>query len=139
MVLALPGVIFAIALGWWHYDLSLSVEPTIILVAILAMLATSGAGMVLAILIPHMQLVNAITQLLIFYFIFFSPVLLPLEQLPVALQWTSWLLPPGYAADAMRATLTDLPDTNLARSLAALAGFSVLSVALSSMAVRRRG
>jgi ABC-2 type transport system permease protein len=139
MVLAFPGVIFALGLGWWHYDLSFSINPTIIGVAILAMLATSGAGMVLAILIPHMQLVNAITQLLIFYFIFFSPVLLPLEQLPDVLQWTSWLLPPGYAADAMRATLTDLPDTNLMRSLAMLIAFSVLSIAVSSMAVRRRG
>ena len=139
MFLAIPGFVFAIVLGWWHYDLSLSFAPTIILVAVLAMLATSGAGMVLAILIPHMQLVNAITQLLIFYFIFFSPVLLPIEQLPDVLQWTSWLLPPGYAADAMRATLTDLPDTHLTRSLIALTAFSVFSVAISSLAVRRRG
>jgi ABC-2 type transport system permease protein len=139
MILATPGVIFAIVLGWWHYDLSLHFEATVILVAVLAMLATAGAGMAMAVLVPHMQVVNLLTQLLIFYFIFFSPVLLPIEQLPVALQWTSWLLPPGYAADAMRATLTDLPDTNLARSLAALAGFGVLSVAVSSFAVRRRG
>jgi ABC-2 type transport system permease protein len=138
-ILIIPGFIFAIVLGWLRYDISLSIQPTIVLVAILAMLATTGAGMVLAMLIPHMQLVNAITQLLIFYFIFFSPVLLPIEQLPRVLQWVSYLLPPGYAADAMRATLTDLPGTHLGRSLAALAAFSVFSVAISSAAVRRRG
>lgn len=139
MVLVIPGMVFAIALGWWHYDLSLHVEPAIALVAVLAMLATAGAGTALAILVPHLQLVNAITQLLIFYFIFFSPVLLPVEQLPTVLQWTSWLLPPTYVADGMRAVLTDLPGTNLARSLAALTAFSLLSVALSAAAVRRRG
>lgn len=138
MIIAAPGVVAAILLGWWHYDLALHFEPTVILVALLAMVSTAGVGMTMAVLIPHMQLVNALTQLLIFYFIFFSPVLLPAEQLPDFLQLTAKLLPPSYAADAMRATLTDLPGTNLGRSLLAMVAFAILSIAVSSFAVRRR-
>jgi ABC-2 type transport system permease protein len=138
MVIAAPGVVFAIILGWWYYDLSLHFEPLVLPAILLGMLAMAGVGMGLAILVPHLQAVNALTQLLIFYFIFFSPVLLPAEQLPEVLQWTAKLLPPGYAADAMRATLTDLPNTNLGRSMLAMAIFSVFSLSFSAYAVRRR-
>jgi ABC-2 type transport system permease protein len=139
MVIAAPGVVFAIVLGWWYYDLSLHFDPIVFPAIILGMLSMAGVGIGMAILLPHLQVVNAVTQLLIFYFIFFSPVLLPAEQLPEVLQWTAKLLPPGYAADAMRATLTDLPNTNLTRSLLAMAAFSVFSLGFSAIAVRRRG
>lgn len=138
MIIATPGIVAALLLGWWHYDLALQFDPVVIAVALLAMVSTAGAGMTLAVLVPHLQLVNALTQLLIFYFIFFSPVLLPAEQLPEFLQFTARFLPPSYAADAMRATLTDLPGTHLARSMLAMAVFAVISVAVSSLAVRRR-
>lgn len=138
MMLAVPGIILALVLGGWYYDLSLHFDPLVIAVVLLSMLSMAGVGMAMAILVPYMQLVNALTQLLIFYFIFFSPVLLPAEQLPEVLQWTAKLLPPGYAADAMRATLTDLPNTNLGQSMAAMAVFSVVSLSLSAIAIRRR-
>jgi ABC-2 type transport system permease protein len=85
-----------------------------------------------------MQLTNAITQLLIFYVLLFAPVLIPKEQLPEALQALAVIFPTTYAADAIRATVTDLPGTHLARSLLLLAGFAVLSLAASSIVVRRR-
>ena len=43
-IFALPGVAFAVAFGWWNYDLSLHVDPLVVLVAILAVLSLAGAG-----------------------------------------------------------------------------------------------
>jgi ABC-2 type transport system permease protein len=137
-LVTLPGIIFAVVLGWLRYDLTLSIDVAVVAVVPLAMLSLAGAGIAMAILVPHQQLTNALTQLLIFYVIFFAPVLLPKEQLPEFLQFTAKLLPPSYAADGMRATLTDLPGTQLGQSLAAMAGFSALSLGAASLAVRRR-
>ena len=105
----------------------------------LAALSCAGLGVAIAMLSPKMQLTIAITQLFIFYAIFFSPVMMPEDNLPSALQVTSKFLPPGYAADAMRATLTDLPNTHLGESLLAMLAFALLSLAAASTAVRRRG
>lgn len=137
-VFAFPGVAFAIGFGWWHYGLSLHVDPLIILVAILAVASLAGIGVAMAMVSPDPQVTNALTQLLIFYVLFFAPVLVPAEQLPWALQKTALIMPPTYAADAVRATLTDLPGTHLVRSLMVMSGFAAGSLALSAVMIRRR-
>ena len=48
-------------------------------------------------------------------------------------------MPPTYTADAMRGALTDLPGTDLARSLWVMGGFTLGSLGLSAAAIRRRG
>jgi ABC-2 type transport system permease protein len=126
-------------LGAWHYDLSFTFDPAFLAVAFLAVFSLAGVGVAMAVYSPHQQVTNALTQLIIFYVLFFAPVLLPKEQLPELLQFTSNFAPPTYAADGVRATLTDLPGTHLARSLLAMGGFAAGSLVLSSVAMRRRG
>ncbi len=138
LIQSIPGIIFAIILGAWRYDLSLSVDPMVLPVVLLAVLSLAGAGVAMAVLSPHLQLTNAITQLLIFYVVFFAPVLIPASQLPQFLQVTADYLPPTYAADAMRATLTDLPAMPLAKSMGIMAAFSAASIAAASVAMRWR-
>ena len=138
-VTSFPAVAFCLAFGAWHYDLSLSVDPAFLLVMVLAVLSLAGVGVAMAVYMPHMQVTNALTQLIIFYVLFFSPVLLPESQLPELLQQTAKLAPPTYAADGVRATLTDLPNTTLAKDLWLMSGFAAASIALSAFAIRRRG
>lgn len=138
-VTALPGVAFTLAFGAWHYGLSLNLEPAFLLVMVLCVFSLSGVGVAMAMFSPHQQLVNAVTQLIIFYVLFFAPVLLPASQLPDLLQQTAKAAPPTYAADGVRATLTDLPGTNLGKDLVVMSGFSAASIALSAYAIRRRG
>lgn len=138
-MMALPAVAFTVVLGAWHYDLSFTFEPAFLAVALLAVFSLAGVGVAMAVYSPHQQVTNALTQLIIFYVLFFAPVLLPKQQLPELLQFTSNFAPPTYAADGVRATLTDLPGTHLARSLLAMGGFAAGSLVLSSVAMRRRG
>lgn len=137
-IYAFPGIIFALVIGWLRYDLSLDVDPLVIAVVPLALFSLAGIGIVMAMYMPGPESVNALTQLVIFYVIFFAPVLIPAEQLPGALQVTSKFFPPTYVADGLRATLTTLPDTHLALSLTMMAGFSAISLAASAYAIRRR-
>lgn len=88
---------------------------------------------------PHQQVTNALTQLTIFYVLFFAPVLMPCEQLPGFLRETAQIAPPTYVADAIRATATNLPGTHLDTSLAAMTAFAAASLLLSAIAIRRRG
>ncbi len=138
-LMALPAVAFTVVLGAWHYDISFTFEPAFIAVALLAVFSLAGVGVAMAVYSPHQQVTNAMTQLIIFYVLFFAPVLLPKEQLPELLQFTSNFAPPTYAADGVRATLTDLPGTHLARSLWVMSGFAAGSLVLSAVAMRRRG
>jgi ABC-2 type transport system permease protein len=139
LVQALPAIAFAIALGAWRYDFPLELSPLVLLVVPLGVLSLAGIGVAMAILSPHMQVTNIATQLIIFYVLFFAPVLLPREQLPEALQAIAAALPPTYVADGMRATVTELPGTHVWRALAMMALFGVGSLALTVMTVRRRG
>ncbi len=137
-ILVLPALIFAVVLGAWRFDVALSVDPLVLLVVPLAVLSLAGVGVTLAVVSSHQQLTGAITQLLIFYVLFFAPVLAPREALPVGLRELSDYVPVTYVADALRATLTDLPGTHVWRSIAVMAGFGVASLALAAGAVRRR-
>ena len=138
-VLSLPGIAFSLFIGALHYDISLSADPTFLLVIVLSIFSLAGIGVAMAIVSPHMQVTNALTQLIIFYVLFFAPVLMPKDQLPSWLASISVIMPPTYAADAVRGTLTNLPGTHVARSLWILTGFGAVSLALSAVMVRRRG
>ena len=138
-ILALPGAAIAVAFGAWHYGFAVNVDPLVVVVMLLAVLSLAGIGVAIAVAIPHVQIVNALSQLVIFYVLFFAPVLLPREQLPAVLQHISDFMPPTYAADGVRATLTDLPGTHLARSILVMSAFAAGSMALGSIMIRRRG
>jgi len=136
---ALPGVVFAVWFGAWHYDLPLVYDPIVIVVVVLGILSLAGVGIAIGTLSPQPQLTNALTNLTVFYVLLFAPVLLPKEQLPALLRHFSVAMPPTYVADAMRGALTNLPGTHLARSLWVMGGFTAGSIALSAAAIRRRG
>jgi ABC-2 type transport system permease protein len=138
-ILSLPATALAVAFGAWHYNLSLAVEPAVLLVAVLAVLSLAGVGVAMAVLSPYPQLTNMLTQLIIFYVLLFAPVLFPKEYLPSLLRHVSVYLPPTYVADGLRGSLTDLPGTHLARSMLVMFGFAIASIGLSAAVIRRRG
>jgi ABC-2 type transport system permease protein len=139
IIMAAPGTALAVVFGAWHYDLSLEVSPWLPVVVLLGVTSLAGVGVTIVALSNHHQDTKAITQLDSFSVIFFEPILLPKEQLPDVLQAVSTVMPPTYAADAMRASLTDLPGTDLYRDLVVLSGFAVASLAVSAISIRRRG
>ena len=139
VILAAPGTVLAVAFGAWHYDLTLAISPLLPVVILLGIASLAGVGVAIVSVSSHMQVTNAITQLVIFYVIFFAPILLPADQLPEVLQTVSKVMPVTYAADAMRSALTDMEGTHIGRDLAVLSGFALASLTLSAVSIRRRG
>ncbi|MCE7928120.1 MAG: ABC transporter permease, partial [Chloroflexi bacterium CFX7] len=138
-ILALPGIILAVALGTWYYGISIEPGAALLVVVPLAVVSLAGVGVAISVLSPWPQVTNALTQITIFYVLLFAPILFPKEQLPGLLQDLSVAMPPTYVADAMRGALTGLPGTNLGRSIAVMSMFALVSVAISAATMRRRG
>lgn len=128
LVLQLPGILGALVGGSLLYGYHLSPNPLLLLILPLTALALSGAGAAMGILIPSLQLVNVLSQFALFVVLFCAPVMIPIDRLPLPLQWFGLLLPPSYAADALRRVITGISDPRLLLDLAILAGFAALSL-----------
>lgn len=138
-IVAIPSMALALAVGAWRYDLSFHFDPLFVLVIPLAMFSMAGFGAAMGILLPKLQVTNAVTQLIIFYVVFFAPIMIPKDFLPQFLQFASAFAPPTYVADAVRGSTTDLTEPNLMRSMLLMFGFGAVSLAAASTAMRRRG
>jgi len=80
---------------------------------------------------------NVATQILIFVFMFFSPVVYPVEQLPDWLAAIHKVLPIKYMADLSRGTLTDF-DVNLGLAFAITGAWCIASFVFSYVVIKRR-
>ena len=128
LLMQLPGVLLALIGGSLIHGLPLAASPTALLVIPLAALSLSGVGAALGLLSPSYQATNALSQLVLFVVLFASPVMIPAELLPAPLQWLGYLLPPTYAADALRLGLAGAADERLLLDLGVLAAFAALSL-----------
>ena len=106
---AMPGIILAIVLGATHFDFGLDVSALVVPVFILTAMSGGFVGYSIAFAVSKVQMVNVITQILVFVVMLFSPVMFPAERLPEWLQAIHRVLPVQYMADLVRGTLTDLP------------------------------
>lgn len=130
LLFAIPGMILLLILGGALFAMPLAPNPLVILVLLLAPLALSGLGALIGVLAPNQQVSNVVTNLSLVVVMFLSPVLAPASALPGVLRITSWLLPPTYAAEALRVTLAGHVTGVVWRDLAVLILFTVASLYL---------
>ncbi len=120
LLLQLPGIVVALIGGSLIYGLHFQLNPMLLLILPLTALALSGLGAALGLLSPSFQLVNVLSQIAGIVVLFVAPVMIPIDHLPVVLQWFGLLLPPTYAADALRRAVAGINDARLALDLAVL-------------------
>lgn len=135
---ALPGLALTLVVGAWLYDVTLAVNAATLLLLPLTVVALSGIGAALGILVSDFRVVAAVSQLVFVVIMFASPVLIPPESLPPVLRWLSWVLPPTYAADGFRRALTSVIDTRLYIDLGVLAFCATVSLVAVSKGLRWR-
>lgn len=127
LIVALPGMLMPILIGPLLYNISLEPSLWILILLPLTALALSAIGMVLGSLINSLELVSVITNVLIFVLLMGAPVFIPVESLPLPMQIIGYLLPPTYAADALRHALDGSTGTAFYLDLAALVIMTLLS------------
>jgi ABC-2 type transport system permease protein len=134
----LPGLVVALAVARWHYDISLSVSPLVVVAILLVGLTATAIGYAIASFVPPM-ITLLLTNLLLFGALMFSPINFPAERLPDWLQTVHQILPITAMADVMRATLARDSFELTAAPFAVLVGWCAAGFAASYAAMNRRG
>ena len=127
---AIPGMILLLILGALLFHIGFSPNVLIVLVMLLAPLTMSGIGAMIGVLSPNQQVAGVITNLALVVVMFLSPVLVPASALPGMLRVTGVILPPSYAADALRRTLLGQLNSSLLLDIAFMILFAAGSIYL---------
>ncbi len=122
-----PGVVTPLLAGWLLHGIRLELSPWLLVLVPLSALSFCGAGLVLGSLIRDLDLLVVVTNALISLLLLAAPVFIPAEALPPPLRALGMLLPPTYAADALRRALDGTVDARFALDLAVLAVVTLAS------------
>jgi ABC-2 type transport system permease protein len=137
VLVALPGVVLALALGAVYHDFGLEVSPLVVPALLLVAVMGILVGYAIAHGAPRPEMAQLATQILVFAMMLFSPVMYPADQLPGWLASLHRVLPVQYAADLSRGTLTDL-DVNLGLAFAVVGAWCAVGLVITYAVVTRR-
>jgi ABC-2 type transport system permease protein len=105
-LVAVPGVIAAMGVAVWRYEISFEVSPVVIPACLLTLLCACLFGTAVAHGVKEPQATLMFTQLAIFFVIGFSPVSFPIDRLPEWLATVHEFLPFHHMAVLIRSSLT---------------------------------
>jgi len=137
VLVSLPGVVIALAIGAIYHGFSLEVSPLVVPALLLVALTSVFIGYTIAYGAPKPQLAHLATQIIVFLIMLFSPVIYPIEQLPSWLATLHRGLPIQYMADLSRGTLTDL-DVNIGLAFGVVSAWCVVAFIITSVLIHRR-
>ncbi|GAA1984091.1 ABC transporter permease [Isoptericola halotolerans] len=139
LLVALPSVAVAVLVGELRFDLALSPDWPVLLVAtVLVTVTATSVGYAVAVTLPPV-LAQLVSQVLVFFVMLFSPLTFPATQLPAWFRTVHEWLPVQPAGDLLRAGLASEVYSADARDVAVLAVWCVVGVLLSLRALVRRG
>jgi len=139
LIFGLPGMAVALVVALLRYDLDLHVSPAIVPAVLLTLFTGTMIGYALAHALGNPMLIAAVTQLLIFVVIGFSPINFPADQLPGWLAALHRWLPLAPMADTVRAGLTAGVVEDVTRSYLVLGAWGAVSVGVTAAVLGRRG
>jgi ABC-2 type transport system permease protein len=137
-VIALPGVIIAVLVAVWRYDLHLAPRLSLLPAALLTVVTAAAIGHAMAHAIPKVMVTYLITQILVFVILLFSPIQFPADRLPAWLAGLHQGLPFVHAANVVRAGLTGLPAEGVGLSFLILGAWASISWLVTLRVVNRR-
>jgi ABC-2 type transport system permease protein len=134
LLLALPGLVAVYVTGCLLLGLPFASGLAILPMVPLATLSLTGVGAFLGAYAKNGQVANVIGNIVVGFVSFLSPIMIPLEYMPVPMQWIARLVPTTYAADGFRAALAGNFGPALAYDILIL----VLLMVVSLVAVHRK-
>lgn len=134
LLLALPGLVAVFVTGCLMLGLPFASGLAILPMIPLATLSLTGIGAFLGAYAKNLQVANVIGNMVVGFVSFLSPIMIPIEHMPMPLQWIARLVPTTYAADGFRAALAGNFGPALAYDMLIL----VLLMVLSLFAVHRK-
>lgn len=131
IVFALPALFTSLIIGHYLLDIPWSNIVMAVPVALLAASSLTIVGSTLGSYAKNMAHFAIFSYLPYLAVIFLSPVLLPLDKLPLPLQITSYILPTGQASIAMNEVLNNRYNLELFLLVVALCVWVVIAAAIA--------
>jgi ABC-2 type transport system permease protein len=137
-IIAVPGMIVAIAAAIWRFDLQLVVSPSILAGVTIVLFTGTMVGYAMAHVIESPVAINLISQMMIFVILGFSPINFPIENLPGWLGAIHDWLPFHHMAQVIRGGLTEGVVSDMARSYLVLGLWSAVATIATAAVLGRR-
>lgn len=125
-IFSMPAMLITLWVGGLWLKYTIYITPWVVAVMVLSGLSMAGLGVFIGVQARNGHHANMMNSLVMVVVMFFSPVLIPFENLPRVLRFTSKLFPSSYAADAFRAALAGRSDVAVWGNVLALVGFAIL-------------
>lgn len=137
-LIALPGMVAALLIANWRYDLPLSISFSIVPAVVLTIVTATMVGYAFAHAISKPMVTQLITQLLIFFILGFAPINFPPENMPDWLASVNRYLPFQHMAVVMRGGLTDGLVAEIGLSYLVLGAYTLVAVVVAAWVIGRR-
>ena len=135
--LSLPGIILSLFVGSVYHGFTLQVSPLVVPAFLLISMTGIFVGYAVALSLPRPRMTGVVTNFLVFFIVFFSPVIYPSEQLPGWLAALHNILPFQYMAVLSRGTLSDI-SVNLRPAFAVTGAWCVASFLFCWYVMKKR-
>ncbi|HET7627948.1 MAG TPA: ABC transporter permease [Bacillales bacterium] len=127
LMMSFPSVIILAIIGQLVYHIEFHYSLGMIPVLLLSVLSCAGIGTAIGFLSPNHQFTNMLSQTLLMFISFLSPVMVTMSMLPKFLQWTAYLFPTTYVAEAFRQLALQGWTSEVTKNVLFLIGYMVLS------------
>jgi ABC-2 type transport system permease protein len=138
-LLALPSIVIILLLSAWFFDISLKPHPLVLFVLFLGGYSLSGLGAIIGFYSPSGRIASLLTQIIQPIIVFLSPVFVPVDRLPGALQFTANLMPTTFIARALRDSLTGNVSISTWSNMLVIAAITMGSFVLVEKGLDWRG
>lgn len=137
LAIVLPGVVFAVLVGVWALDLSLSISLAIIPATLLVATTAAAIGYAMASVLPPL-IAMLLTQVLVIGVLVFSPINFPADRLPEWLQSVHSVLPVQAMGEVIRGSLAANTFPLTVGPFMLLGAWCVAALGLSYLTLQRR-
>ncbi len=105
-LMALPGFATSLGVGVWYYGVDLQVSWLLVPAVLLTSLMCTSVGFGMAHAIKNPMVINFIANMIIFFVLLFSPIIVPIAQFPDWLAAVHRVLPFYHMAQVIRDALS---------------------------------
>ncbi len=137
-LLALPGVATSMGIAAWHYGIDLDLSPMVVPALLLTSLMATSVGFGMAHGVENPLVINFITNMIIFFVLLFSPIVVPITQFPDWLASAHRVLPFYHMSVVIRDGLSNGLVSDVGTSYAVLGLWTLAGWTATAWVVGRR-
>ncbi|MDH3262232.1 MAG: ABC transporter permease [Acidimicrobiia bacterium] len=138
-LMALPGFATSLGVGVWYYGVDLQVSWLVVPAVLLTSLMCTSVGFGMAHAIKNPMVINFIANMIIFFVLLFSPIIVPIAQFPDLFASVHRVLPFYHMAQVIRDALSNGFVTDVGTSYLVLGVWTLGGWMATAWVVGRRG